>query len=499
MRKTFCARGTNSDHNGVFNTETPLSIGTVVKLKPHDPHTVVQFSPDPVITSVQQYNNARFIDIISTSNDTYILGATSDTYFIRHLYIKKDISTFSLWSPERAQAIQDIDSTEILLGVFQPPLSLIGNICIQNRHIVVLIYHKGQFTVTCNRSSFSIKHGVLFSISLDNFKIVSFRNIPLTPNFLLFGGLEEDHREEFLYLINDNNLHRFNPSGSHSWTISVIDNIVSACTAPGIVILLRTNSIEAIKNIDGQSLWTITMTESLRCCISYDSHIYITSTNNNITTVIQGIITDSRLMIISYNTITNIMPSKLCCISTLGIDRYIIWTENDIQIYTNDNRHLSTIILKNISISKIYRLLPRHSSVKLKFPIIGSGSTIATNPVESQESLNIPIIVNGNNPILINDIDTFSGSESYAGLFYVKDDFPQRAGIVTDIIGDTRVYVVLDGPIIDVIKDLILHRTYIIDMQGNLTGSYHDMNKSRPFLITGNESNTAFIIYNGLA
>jgi hypothetical protein len=459
MRKTFCSRGSNSIHNGVFNTESPLSIGTIVKLNNRDPSSVKRFSSDPIVTSIKQYNNTTMIDLITTMTDLYILGSTNNTYFI----LKRSLETSSDC---------EIDQSSIInLGIFQEPLSLNGHISIRNGNIVVLIYHIGQFIVTGNRHSFATNNGVLFNISIQDNKILGFRNIPLTSNFILFGGLEENNREEFLYLLDDTKLHRFNPSGSSSWIISIDSGkIISATTAPGLLLLLYNNRLQAIDINNGKLLWTHSIDSIAKCCMAYGSHIYISTINNNNITIIQANVTNDGMNVISRNSFIVPKTPIICCVSTLNSDKYIIWTDNEIRIYTNDNNLLSITTLRNISLTRTYRLLPRHISY-----------------------LKIPIIVNGVNSLFINDIETFTGIE-YAGFFILQDEFPQRAGVVTDIINDNKVYVVLTGPVSDIFQNLTLHRTYIIDINGNLTGLYHDVNQGKPFLIAGNEPNVASYI-----
>lgn len=80
----------------------------------------------------------------------------------------------------------------------------------------------------------------------------------------------------------------------------------------------------------------------------------------------------------------------------------------------------------------------------------------------------------------------------------LKPSFPQKAGIVTDVIDKNKVYVALTGVINDVLRNLIPHKIYIIDMDGNLSSSYHNIEQGKSFLIAGKDHNSASIIYNGL-
>jgi len=480
MRKTFRSNNTNTNniYNGVFTTKVPLTVGTIVKLNKQDPTSVLLFSSDPTITNIKQYQNTTFIDLIATNNYIYILGADNTRYFILQ------------------QSLEDPSLTsQIILGNFQEPLSLQGNITIHNDNIIVLLYHNGWFTITGNRHSLATKNGIILNISIQDTKITGFRNIPLTENFLLFGGLEEKNREEFLYLLDNNKLHRFNPTTSSSWIKTIDPGVISACTAANLLLLLHNNGIQAIDTTNGNILWNITIDKLIvgemksliaKCCVAYGSKLYITILNNNDIIVVQGNIDINGFNVISQNIFTLAKTPILCCITTLNTDKYIIWTDVDIRLYTTDNQLLSTTSLSNLSLDRTYRLLPRHISF--------------TGTVK------LPIIINGIDSIFINGIESFTGIintqkslEPYAGLFILQDNFPQRAGVVTDIVDDNKVYVTFTGNVVNIFQNLLLHRTYVIDINGNLhLSDYNVSEKVELFLSVGNNSNIVSIIYNNL-
>jgi hypothetical protein len=108
-------------------------------------------------------------------------------------------------------------------------------------------------------------------------------------------------------------------------------------------------------------------------------------------------------------------------------------------------------------------------------------------------SNDIPVIINGNDNLAINSVETVN---NHNVLCILKETFPARAGIVTDIIETDKVYVITSGMVTNTYTDLIINHTYIIDKNGNLTGKYHDIGNNRPFMVTGNLSDKATIIYN---
>lgn len=525
MRKTFCSRGnvSNSIYNGIFSTDIQLSVGNIVKIK--NSRAVVPFSSDYIVTSYNNYtqligDSTTIIDLIIVDNIIYMLGATSDTYFIRKETFPNTTShNYPL--KEKSKPFNLIESSTLILGKFHGQLSLSGNIIIRNGNIHVLVYHDGSYSMIrnkkqqCEKNNTSIiplnknrNNGLLINISLDNFKIIGFRNLPLTTNFLLFGGLEEYNREEFLFLLNDNNLLRFNPGSSYSWNRIVERNIVSASTTRNLVLLLRNDSLEAIDQNTGISNWVAPTSPGAKCCVCYDSNkntishdvfgetsdelyqnsknfgkVFIVAINTNIINITQAYVDPSEFRIIStYEYVVTEAP-KICGISTLGKNKYVVWSEKEIRIFNENNKLLSTTNLENISIPRTYRLLPRHLSEY------------------------VFVAINGEQDIYINNINTFTAIDiystdikPYAGFFIITEEFPKTAGIVTDII-DNKVYVVFNGAITNILTNLDTCKIYMIDICGNLIGNYHNINQdtsiTRPFLITGIEHNQAFIVYNG--
>jgi hypothetical protein len=132
----------------------------------------------------------------------------------------------------------------------------------------------------------------------------------------------------------------------------------------------------------------------------------------------------------------------------------------------------NVINVRGLALNRTYRLLPRHCEF-------------------------LRCIINSDNITYINNIPTFQGSH-YAGTFDITHSYPQRVGVITDIVDDTHVYVVLRGSLTNIFTDLTIHRTYILDIHGRLHDKYHDVNEGKSFLIAGNETNKCSLVYNGL-
>jgi hypothetical protein len=288
MRKSFCSRSAPDIHNGIFITDTQLKIGNIVKVLSTDPHKVTNFSSDLVITNPDQRTNTTFIDVISG----YILGARDNIYFIRH------------------------GSSDFVIGTFLGKLSLNGNICIQNNRIIVIIYHSGDFIVTGNRpSNTGTLSGIVFTINVNTLNVDGFRIIELNSNFLLFGGVEESGREEFLYLLDGIHLARFNPACSPSWRKKIPDGIISAATVKNTIILMQEHLIHAIDSVTGSNLWSQSLNFTNKCCVGKNSSLYISSHQNTLI-VTRGTVSNESLVNISETKVPVINDPILACIST---------------------------------------------------------------------------------------------------------------------------------------------------------------------------------------
>lgn len=466
MRKTFCSRGGSSIHNGVFIADIPLQVADLVKIQVKNsrpPHHVTRFSSDHVIddishyddseissstsfTSLPTFTNTTFIDIITNpqSFQYYVLGISSNTYFILTA------------------------NNRIPLATFQSPTTPKGNLAIYNGKLYALIPHGGSF-ISSSRPINISQSGVLFTIDLNNFKISGIRGINLGNNFMMFGGSEMG--SEPLYLLNDNIVSRFNPSTSHSWSVHLTKQQLSASVIKGMVIMIACDEINALDANNGNILWTFKLdTCSKICSVATSTTLYILQITDISLTIMQADITQSGLTLISQKILLHPNKPNLYCIS-IWSKGYIIWTDTRIYILNNNNEILSTVTINNISVDRTSRIIPRYSPN------------------------NIPVIINGTNTVQINDINTFSDSSDYAGIFVLREDYPQRAGIVTDVLDNNQVYVVTSGTIVDILKNLTPNRTYIINKSGVLTGSYHNINQGKPFLIAGMEGNAATIIY----
>ena len=133
------------------------------------------------------------------------------------------------------------------------------------------------------------------------------------------------------------------------------------------------------------------------------------------------------------------------------------------------------------------------------------------------------IILNYNNHLIVNEImiSPDAGQGQYGCVLKIKEEFPESAGIITEIINKTRALVSLNGLIVNVVKNLVPHETYFIDIDGHIFNGnttldfgeiaqttrkassrcVDDMNNDptiRPFLITGNQDNIASIVYNSM-
>ncbi|CAH6420690.1 Hypothetical protein HVR_LOCUS1256 [uncultured virus] len=490
-RKTFCSRGTSSIHNGVFIADVPLAISDLVKIQyeflpefrfiSNMNRHVTRFSPDYIVDDISNYNDSNsvhtgtssllsysdttFLDILISDNSEtsaiyYILGVSGNTYFVL---------TNKMNTP----------NNKIILGKFQSPMVFKGNLSLHNGQLYALIPHGGFFIDSHNRPNNISQSGILFTIDPNTLKVSGFRGINLSNNFVMIGGAEEKGREEPLYLLNNDVISRFNPSTSHSWSVPMSKQQFSATTAKDMVILIACDEITALDNNDGHLIWTHKLNRCTDICgVGISDRLYILTIVGNVLTVTQANVTKSGMTIISQKTIGNPTKPNIYCISSwsnsFNRQGYIVWTDTRIYFFNNNNELISTTTLDGISIPRTYRMIPRHSSY------------------------NIPVIVNGINTIKINKINTFSDSSNYGGIFLLKESFPQRAGIVTDIVDQNKVYVVTTGNITDILRNLTPQQTYIVYKNGVLTGSYHNINQGRPFLIVGMEPNSASIIYNNI-
>lgn len=470
MRKSLCSGNSQSVYNGIFNTENPLSIGTIVKIKDNLSNSLIEnniseFCPDTVTNNIGEYENSTLIDIINHNTNKYILGAKhspDNYYFIIFMNNNNELKLINIGSSH------DI-------------LSFRGNICIYNEYLFILIYHKGVFNVPGKQSTSN--SGILITLELNVLKILGFRGINLDEYFMLFGGCEESNREEPLFLINGLKISRFNPGASNSWTILLQEYVLSACTAPNMIILLFTNYLSAIDSNNGKILWNYKLSEiSDKCrginCVATASKLYLIITDNyrNNLNCLQAKINHNELIIISQKTISQNDSSEICTISEWTSDissGYIICMEKMIIVINDNNIILSEIKLDNISIPRTYRFVSRHNSQ------------------------NIIVLINSFGNMYINNNKLFIGINNlYAGMFIIKQCFPKKVGVVIDILDENKVHVALDGVVTNIFKSLISNKIYMIDMNGKLSINQND--QSKPFLIVGKESYSASLIYNRL-
>jgi len=520
MRRTCCYdhdTNNNSIHNGAFFTDTQLSVGDIVKVKsssirriPTDPHSsqyVTPFSPDYTVTNIVNYPDTVFMDVLMSNNDIYILGAHQDpSLTLSSRLVENRIPVFDLpvmptgsriADQSREYFIQKNDH-KLSLGVFTPPLSYLGNISIINNQIYVLIYHTGTFVASGRRPSNIKQTGTLFTIQTDTFKVISFRGITLQEHFMLFSGKQSPPGplkglgNDSLYVINGTSISRFNPSSSPSWVISLHSVPVSATTILNMVIVLLCDEIIILDSSDGSTVQNHIFDKcNLVYCVGQRESqsqgnnllIYLAGIEGSNVIITQATINkfNGEFIVISQIVISENVPIDTCYLST-WLNGYIVWIEEGtsarIYIYNNDNVCLSTITLEGISTRHTYQPLPQHV----------------------KES--IPVLINIQGSTYVNDILTFDNDVNTlaSGFLTLEPSFPQRAGIVTDIISSDRVYVVISGVITDTLQNLIPNRTYIIDKNGNLSVDYvnHNVNEGKPFLVVGRDPNSASISYNGI-
>ena len=418
-------------------------LGDIVKIRGDGGS--MDFSLDYIVGPGTRYDGGTFIDIVSMDNMTYILGGNRDgEYFI----IVLDSGIFA---------------SRIELGNGEPGgVSLIGNIGIRGDHIVVILYNVGIFNVVGDRLSVSSNTGILFNIY--NSYVISYRTLLIPQKFLLFGG-----GEEFLYFAQANILQRFNANTSPSWTQSIYNAMIDATTIPGIIILLYGNYFQGLDNTNGSMLWNMGLTGNAQSCVGYGTNLYIGSIIDTGILVSQWTIGTTGPTLNLINSIpTTPIPESLF-ISTLDNDKYIVSTEFRISIYPNTEMvPIAQFDLTSILQEFVYKFTSRH--------LIGS----------------IPIIINAIQPITVNGDIRFPGIGPYAGFFVLYPDYPQIAGVITNINKD-KFFVTLHGSILNYPKTLLPHQTYYLNMQGHL-----QMRTGRKFLITGKDPYSATIIYNSL-
>lgn len=169
----------------------------------------------------------------------------------------------------------------VKLGKFSH--SLYGFIRIYNGSIVIIIYHEGAFELMGNRFGSSIG-GIVICMNINSYKILSFRKISLDKDFLIVGGLQTS-----LYLITNNQLHKFNPNESSSWVKPLTTGIISSCIISNYIIILRCDSLEILDQNTGISKNIIIFSSNISpnscICASNLSEIYIVTLDNNILTV----------------------------------------------------------------------------------------------------------------------------------------------------------------------------------------------------------------------
>ena len=408
-------------HSGLFpcdcqhkNTETQTPSLTNDKDATSNPEALTEdinvfHETEPVkvtpLANIINYTDTYFMDVLINGSNIYILGAqTSDQYFIQ----KND--------------------QRLLLGTFTPPLSYLGNMCLINDVIYVLIYHVGSFVCSGGRSSDIARTGTLFVIQTENLRVTSFRGIALEDRFMLLSG------DGVLYLLNGGSVSRFNPTSLPSWTISLTSLPVSACAFSNKVLLLLSDEIVILSGDDG-SVLTKHMFDvcNLVCCICgpkssiVDTTVYLAGIEGNIVTIIQGCVDRSgtEFTVLSTSTVKSYQLSStvdVCYLSTWP-SGYVVWIEAgssaSVSIYNGDNICLSTTSLHGLSTQHIYQPIPLHiSSISRTNPgllratggmskLLNIASTCSEDSdyfpqLYSRDS--IPVLINTKPPTYINDI-----------------------------------------------------------------------------------------------